>query len=152
MKKLLSVILCLCVLGCAVACAEEAGEDTFLLKIWDKSGLEITYLRSAVLIPLVLRGTDLHNSLINSRVRCSTISRAPCSAGDAEELKDLRVVVSCGKSDLAPEDAILEVMKGNPAEEQELLTLDFVPEYGKTYCLDLAADGDGGWKLVPAEA
>ena len=147
MKKLLSVILCLCVLGCAAACAEEAGEDSFLLKVWDRSGLEITYLRFDLYV-----GEEYRGMVCSCPDEGEDFYRAPCSAGDAEELKDLRVVVSCGKSDLAPEDAILEVMKGNPAEEQELLTLDFVPEYGKTYCLDLAADGDGGWKLVPAEA
>ncbi len=40
MKKLLSVLLCLCLLGCMPAFAEEeADADSFLLKIWDESGL-----------------------------------------------------------------------------------------------------------------
>ena len=47
MKKVLSVILCLLLLCCSAAYAEEeeAGEDSFLLKVWDRSGLEMSYLR-----------------------------------------------------------------------------------------------------------
>ena len=33
-----------------------------------------------------------------------------------------------------------------------LLTLDFMPEKGKTYDLKLVPDGEGTWKPVPFEA
>ena len=149
MKKLLSVILCLCLLGCASAYAEEdePGEDSFLLKIRDRSGLEMSYLRFDLYV-----GEEYRGLICSCPNEGEDFYRAPCSVGDAEELKDLRVLVSYGVSDLSPEDAILQVMMGNPQEEHELLTLEFIPEYGQTYELDLVSDGAGGWQLVPAEA
>ena len=68
-----------------------------------------------------------------------------------EELKNLRIEVSYGVSDLDPEDAILQVMTGNPAEEHQLLTLDYVPECGRIYDMKLVSDGADGWLLVPAD-
>ena len=149
MKKLLSVILCLCLLGCASAYAEEdePGEDSFLLKIRDRSGLEMSYLRFDLYV-----GEEYRGLICSCPNEGEDFYRAPCSVGDAEELKDLRVLVSYGVSDLSPEDAILQVMMGNPQEEHELLTLDFIPEYGQTYELNLVPDDAGGWLLVPAEA
>ena len=56
-----------------------------------------------------------------------------------------------GISDLSPEDAILQVMMGKPAEEHPLLTLDLIPEGGKVYDLVLSPDGETGWQLTPVE-
>ena len=147
MRKWLSVILCLCLLGCGVAYAEEeAGEDTFLLKVWDRSGLEISYLRFDLYV-----GEEYRSLVCSCPNEGEDFYRVPCSVGDAEDLKDLRMVVSYGISDLSPEDAILQVMTGNPQEEHELLTLEPDPEYGQTYELNLLPDGADGWQLVPAE-
>ena len=148
MKRILSVVLCLCLLGCAAAYAEEeAGEDTFLLKVWNKSGLELSYLRFDLYV-----GEEYRGLICSCPNEGEDFYRAPCSVGDAEELKDLRVVVSYGISDLSPEDAILQVMMGKPQEEHELLILDFVPEFGQTYELNLIPDGADGWLLVPTDA
>ena len=145
---LLSVILCLCLLGCAAAYAEEdePEEDSFLLKVWDQSGLEMSYLRFDLYV-----GDEYRGLVCSCPNEGEDFYRMPCSVGNTEELKDLRVLVSYGISELSPEDAILQVMMGNPQEEHELLTLDFVPEYGQTYELNLVPAGDDGWLLVPAE-
>lgn len=149
MKKVLSVILCLLLLCCTAAYAEEEepGEDSFLLKVWDRSGLEMSYLRFDLYV-----GEEYRGLICSCPNEGEDFYRAPCSVGDAEELKDLRVVVSYGISDLSPEDAILQVMMGKPQEEHELLILDFVPEYGQTYELNLIPDGADGWLLVPTDA
>ena len=78
--------------------------------------------------------------------------RFPFSLSSPEEPEDLRIECSYGVSDLAPEDAILQVMMGGTLEEHSLLTLDFTPERGKTYDLKLVSDGEETWKLVPSEA
>lgn len=142
---LAAAVLLLSVISCEAE--DEAGEDSFLLKIWDRSGLEISYLRFDL-----YAGEEYRGLVCSCPNEGEDFYRAPCSVGDAEELKNLRLTVSYGVSDLAPEDAILQVMMGNPQEEHELLTLDFIPEYGKTYELELVSDGAGGWLLVPAEA
>ena len=147
MKKLLSVILCLCVLGCAVACAEEAGEDTFLLKIWDKSGLEISYLRFDL-----YAGEEYRGLVCSCPDEGEDFYRCPAAFETEEDREGVRIEVLYGISDLAPEDAILEVMKGNPAEEHALTVIDPLPEGGAEYSLDLVPDGAEGWQLVPAEA
>lgn len=147
MKKVLSLVICLCLLGCTAASAEEVNPDSFLLRIRDRSGLEISYLRFDLYL-----GEDQYAGLV-----CSTpdegedFYRFPYEAGDAETLKKLRIECSYGISDLPPEEAILQVMMGNVQEEHALLTLDFVPEGGRIYDLSLVPDESGGWALVPYE-
>ena len=151
MKKTLSMILCLCLLGCAGAGAEEpeeVGPDSILLRIWNESDLDISYLRFDMYF-----GEDNYTGLICS---CPNegedFYRFPYDAATPDELENLRVEISYGVSELAPEDAILQVMMGNPQEEHSLLTLDFIPECGKIYDLKLVEDEEEGWKLVPLEA
>ena len=147
MKKILSLVICLCLIGCASASAEEMDPGSFLLRIRDRSGLEISYLRFDLYI-----GEDQYAGLV-----CSTpdegedFYRFPYEAGSPEALKNLRIECSYGKSDLSPEDAILQVMMGNVQEEHALLTLDFVPEGGQIYDLSLVPDEKGGWMLIPYE-
>ena len=45
MKKFFAFVLCLCLLVCCGAAAEEPEENSFLLKVWNRSGMEISYLR-----------------------------------------------------------------------------------------------------------
>ena len=149
MKKWLSVILCLCLLACAPALAEdedEADGNSFLLKVWNQSGIEFSYLRFDFYL-----GEDYVGLICSCPNEGEDFYRVPYSAEDPEELEKLRIECSYGISDLSPEDAILQVMMGNPAEEHALLTLDFVPEAGQTYELNLVSDGENGWMLVPAE-
>ena len=147
MKKILSLVICLCLIGSASASAEEMDPGSFLLRIRDRSGLEISYLRFDLYI-----GEDQYAGLV-----CSTpdegedFYRFPYEAGSPEALKNLRIECSYGKSDLSPEDAILQVMMGNVQEEHALLTLDFVPEGGQIYDLSLVPDEKGGWMLIPYE-
>ena len=150
MKKLLSAIvilsLILCQAACMAASAEEADSNSFLLRIRDESGLKISYLRFDIYIEENYTGL-----VCSSPNEGEDFYRFPGSVDSPEELKDLRVEMSYGISDLSPEDAILQVMTGNPAEEHQLLTLDFIPEYGRIYDMKLVSDGADGWLLVPAE-
>ena len=149
MKKWLSVILCLCLLACVPALAEDEDEvdgNSFLLKVWNQSGIEFSYLRFDFYL-----GEDYVGLICSCPNEGEDFYRVPYSAEDPEELEKLRIECSYGISDLSPEDAILQVMMGNPAEEHALLTLDFVPEAGQTYELNLVSDGEKGWMLVPAE-
>ena len=150
MKKFLSLVLCLCLLGCAAASAEDEKVDpgSFLLRIWDQSGLKISYLR----FDLYLGEDDYAGLVCSSPNEGEGFYRFPYDMADLERPEDLRVEVSYGISDLSPEDAILQVMMGNTPEEHKLLTLDFIPEAGKIYDLKLIPDGEDGWLLVPLEA
>ena len=112
----------------------------------DESGLKISYLRFDIYI-----GENYTGLVCSSPNEGEDFYRFPGSVDSPEELKDLRVEMSYGISDLSPEDAILQVMTGNPAEEHQLLTLDFIPEYGRIYDMKLVSDGADGWLLVPAE-
>ena len=150
MKKILSVILCVCLLGCAAAFAEEEdelNEHSFLLKVRDRSGLEITYLRFDLYV-----GEEYRGMVCSCPDEGEDFYRCPAVFETAEGREGVRIEVSYGVSDLAPEDAILEVMKGNPAEEHALTVIDPLPEGGAEYSLDLVPDGAEGWQLVPAEA
>ena len=153
MKKILSLILCLCLaagMWLAAAAEEQVGSNAFLLKIRDESGLEITYLRFDV---YVKEG----DSEYYAGFACSCPNegedfyRFEYEAADAEELKNLRIEVSSVKSELPPEEAILRAMSEQPENGQHLLTLDFVPEGGKVYDLKLVPGEGDTWILASAD-
>ena len=96
-------------------------------------------------------GQQLFPAKNPGRERTEDFYRSPYSAETPDELKNLRIEMSYGVSDLSPEDAILQMMMGNPAEEHNLLTIDFVPECRKAYDMKLISDGEDGWQLVPIE-
>ena len=69
--------------------------------------------------------------------------RVPYTLESLKELKDLRIECSYGVSDLSPEEAILQLMMGKPAEEHEVEGPELQPEAGKIYDLSLVMmDGD----------
>ena len=138
MKKLLSWILCLCLLlGTAAYAEEDAGDDTFLLKIYDRSGLDISYLRFDFYV-----GDQYRGYVCSSPNEGEDFYRCPYSTDNPEELKDLRIEVSYGVSDLNPEDAIIQVMMGKEMEEHKVTTLEQVFELGKEYAMSLNGDGE----------
>ena len=143
MKKILSMILCVCLLLGAAAAEEEAGENTFLLKVWNRSGEEFSYLRFAF-----FAGGRQTGYVLSCPNEGEDFYRVPYSPGDPGEPEDLRIEVSGGISGLPAEEAILQAMAGNPAEEHPLMTLDLKPECGREYQLALMKDGDA-WKMVP---
>ena len=161
MKKLLFMILCLFLLGTAAYAkenetetqvpAEDVDDNAFLLKIWDESGLEISYLRFDFYLD-----EDKEEQYVG--LVCSSPNegedfyRCPYDVTDPESLENLRVEISYGISDLSPEDAIIQVMMGKPAEEHPLLTLDFIPECAHIYDLKLVSDEKDGWLLEPVDA
>ncbi|MBO4470828.1 MAG: hypothetical protein J5841_03660 [Clostridia bacterium] len=138
MKKLLSWILCLCLLlGTAAYAEEEAEDDNFLLKIYDRSGLDISYLRFDFYV-----GNQYRGYVCSSPDEGEDFYRCPYSTDNPEELKDLRIEVSYGVSDLSPEDAIIQVMMGKEMEEHKVTTLEQAFELGKEYAMSLIRDGE----------
>lgn len=143
MKKLLTGILCLCLLLSAAAYAEEENNDTTLLKIWDESGLEISYLRFDFYV-----GAEYRGFVCTCPDEGEDFYRCPVSVQSAEELKDLKIKCSYGVSDLEPEDAILQVMMGKEMEEHEIGELEMELEEGQEYEMRLAAEEDGTYSLT----
>ena len=138
MKKLLTWILCLCLLTGTAALAEEAaGGDSFLLKVHDQSGLEISYLRFDF-----YAGEQYMGYVCSTPDEGEDFYRCPYSTDNPEELKNLRIEVSYGVSDLNPEDAILQVMMGTEMEEHKLGTLGQEFELGKEYDIFLIREGE----------
>ena len=164
MKKILSMVLCVCLLlGAAATAEEEMSDGSFLLRIWNRSGLEISYLRFDF-----YTGDFLSCMLASCPNEGEDFYRAEYAASP-EELKELRIQCSYGVSGLKPEDAILELMAGKPAEEHQedaILELmagkpaeehpvvfpELAPEGGQVYELELVSDGEGGLLLRAPEA
>ncbi len=116
----------------------------FFLKIFDRSGLgKISYLRADV-----YEGDERRDF---SYVCPEEEKDFHLLLFETDEENEMRFVFSYGVSDLPPEEAVAEMLKGAPVEEHELLTLSFVPEGGKTYCLNLETGGEDGITLAPAE-
>ena len=147
MKKILSMILCACLLLCSAAAMaeDEADESTFLLKVWNKSGETFSYLRFDFYV-----GDMLTSRVYSCPNEGEDFYRVPYSPASPEDLENLRIECTYGISELAPEDAILQVMAGNPAEEHPLTTLELKPECGQEYPLELVKDGDT-WAMKPVE-
>ena len=138
MKKMLTWILCLCLLMGTAAFAEEVvGDDSFLLKIYDQSGLEISYLRFDFYV-----GDQYMGYACSSPNEGEDFYRCPYSTDNPEELKNLRIEVAYGVSDLAPEDAILQVMMGKEMEEHKVGTIKQEFELGKEYDVFLIKEGE----------
>ncbi len=147
MKKILSMVLCVCLLLSAAATAEEEGNDgSFLLKIRNRSGLEISYLRFDF-----YTGDFLSCTTASCPNEGEDFYRAEYAA-PPEELKELRIQCAYGVSGLKPEDAILELMAGKPAEEHPVVFPELAPEGGQVYELELVSDGEGGLLLRAPEA
>ena len=141
MKKLLTWILCLCLClltGIAALAEEEAGGDSFLLKVHDQSGLDISYLRFDF-----YAGEQYMGYVCSSADEGEDFYRCPYSTDNPDRLKNLRSEVSDGVSDLDPEDAILQVMMGKEMEEHKLGTLGQEFEPGKEYDIFLIREGEG---------
>lgn len=119
----------------------------FNLNIYDRSGLEkVSYIRADY-----YAGEEKRGFICSCPNEGEDFCRFPIELSSQEELQNLRIEFSYGVSDLAPEDAILEVMKGSPVEEHPLLTQIMDVDGGRTVWMALEPDGADGWKLTPAE-
>jgi len=137
MKKTLLLVMVLFLMG-SFALAEEMEEGYFLFRVWNRSGVEISYLRCDFFI-----GHEYRGLIASCPNEGEDFYRVPYTPESPEELKDLRIECSYGISDLSPEDAILQLMMGKPAEEYEVEGPDLKPEAGKIYDLSLVMmDGD----------
>ncbi len=119
----------------------------FILKIYDESGLgNVSYLRTDIYMDGELLGF-----ICSCPDDGEDFYRFPIDMGIPEQEGSLHIELFYGVSEAAPEDAILSVLTGDPAEEHTLTMLDLAPEAGKTYCMTLEPDGGDGYKLTPAE-
>lgn len=129
MKRLLFLILCLCLLCGITAFAEEVpDENSFLLKVQNYSDLEISYFRFDF-----YRGDELVCSVVSCPNEGEDFCRCLYTVENQDELKDLRIEYAYGISDLSPEEAVLQVMAGNPAEEHPLPSPELSLECGVIY-------------------
>ena len=146
MKRFLLLVLIFC-LAVSVATAEEMEEGSFLLRVWNRSGVEISYLRCDFFI-----GHEYRGLIASCPNEGEDFYRVPYTPETPEELENLRIECSYGITDLSPEDAILQLMMGKPAEEHEVEGPDLKPEAGKIYDLSLVMmDGDMNLVLTGGE-
>jgi len=146
MKRYLLLVLVLC-LAVSVVQAEEMEEGSFLFRVWNRSGVEISYLRCDFFI-----GHEYRGMIASCPNEGEDFYRVPYTPESLEELKDLRIECSYGVSDLSPEEAILQLMMGKPAEEHEVEGPNLQPEAGKIYDLSLVMmDGDLNLVLTGGE-
>ena len=146
MKRYLLLVLVLC-LAVSVVQAEEMEEGSFLFRVWNRSGVEISYLRCDFFI-----GHEYRGLIASCPNEGEDFYRVPYTPESPEELGNLRIECSYGISDLSPEEAILQLMMGKPAEEHEVEGPELQPEAGKVYDLSLVMmDGDLNLVLIGGE-
>ena len=146
MKKTLLLVMVLFLMG-SFALAEEMEEGSFLSRVWNRSGVEISYLRCDFFI-----GHEYRGMIASCPNEGEDFYRVPYTPESLKELKDLRIECSYGVSDLSPEEAILQLMMGKPAEEHEVEGPELQPEAGKIYDLSLVMmDGDLNLVLIGGE-
>lgn len=131
---------------CGAPGRDQAPENPagFLLKVYDRSGLaNVSYLRIDY-----YAGEEQLGFLCSCPDNGEDFYRFPIEVSRPEDLKAMKLELSYGSSDLPPEEAILQVLSGVPAEKHPLLTLDWAAESGKTYSMNLVP---GSWLLEPVE-
>ena len=120
---------------------ETTEDNSILFKIWNLSMLrDIAYLRFDFYV-----GEECKGVTASCPNEGEDFYRCPYTPESLEELKELRIKCSYGISDLAPEDAIIQLMMGNPAEEHEVDIedmADYVLECGKVYHLAFAGGSE----------
>lgn len=147
MKKILSLLFCICLVF-GTATAEEAPDgNSILLRIRNRSEAAFSYLHFDFYTGDFLAGTSA-----SSPNEGEDFYRAQFSAQAPEDLQNLRIECAFGVSDLEPEDALVQFMMGRPAEEHAVEMPELSFEGGKVYDLELVSDGEGGLRLEPLQA
>ena len=132
MKKFLSLVLCICLLPCFTANAAVTDPNTILLKVSNLTDLEISYMRFDL-----YRGDEYIGLVASCPNEGEDFYRCLIELETPEEAEDLQIKYSYGISDLSPEEAVLQVMMGNPAEEYPLAAPELTLECGETYLIAL---------------
>ena len=156
MRKCFSKVFAICMLIYTVCpiMAEPAGpEDSFLLRIWNQTDLEISYLRFDYFLGDMQQGYVLccPNEGENF-YRFEVSEEGLYSLETGKELEDFRVECSYCVSELSPEEAILSAMMGKDMGEIWFQTLEIQPVFGEEYDYLFTENGDGGYLIQPAEA
>lgn len=143
MKKVLLMVLCLYVFLCNAASAEETDPNTILLKVTNLSDLEISYMRFDL-----YRGDEYIGLVASCPNEGEDFYRCPIELEAPEEAADLQIRYSYGISELPPEEAALQVMMNNPAEEHPLPSPELTLACGGIYSILLVQDLDS-YELIP---
>lgn len=138
MRRLFSLVLCLCLFLGIASAEEEAGGNTVLLKVWNCSDLEIAYLKFSI-----YRDGELVSIVVSCPDEGEDFYRCPYTPESPDELDKLRIECAYGISDLSPEEAVLQVMTGNPAEEHQLPAPELTLRCGEIYSVLLVRNQDG---------
>ena len=136
--KLLLFVFCLSLLSGIAALSEEEDEDFVLLTVRNHSDLEISYLRFDI-----YRGDEPAGIVVSCPNEGEDFYRCPYTPESQEELDELRIEYAYGISGLSPEEAVLQVMMGNPAEEYPLPAPETTLRYGEPCSLELVNGPDG---------
>lgn len=120
---------------------ETTGDDSILFKVWNLSMLQdIAYLRFDFYV-----GDEYRSMTASCPNEGEDFYRSPYTPETPEELKDLRIECHYAVSDLPPEEAIIRLMMGNPAEEYEVDLEDMASlglDCGKVYHLAFAGGSE----------
>ena len=150
-KRCFTAALAVCLLVCAVCPVRgESAEPpkSFLLKIWNQTGLEISYLRfdyflgdeqQGYVLCCPDEGEDFY--------RFEVSEDGLYSLETGKELKDFRAECAYCISELNPEEAILSAMMGKEMDETWFQTLELEPVFGEEYEYLFTGDGEGCYML-----
>ena len=137
MKRILLLILCLCLLVGSAASEEEISPMSLQMKIWNQTDQEITYLRF-----VFYNFLDPLGCLISCPDSNEGFYRCFFIANSWSEVFGFDVECFCGFSDLPPKEAILQAMNGIPAEEHPVRIREITLSCGNSYALNLIRSGE----------
>ncbi len=132
MRKILLLLLCLCLLVGSAASEEDISPMSLQMKIWNQTDLGISYLRF-----VFYNFTEPLGCLISCPDSDEGFYRCFFIANTWNEVFGLNVECFCGFSDLPPKEAALQAMNGILAEEYPVSTGGVSLICGNSYSLNL---------------
>ena len=146
MKKLLLIILTCCLLlTCCCAIAEDSEQESFLMRIYNRSGIDCRYLRFDV----------IGDGELRTQIRCSPkegedFFRVEIPSSIVWERimpEEIQIVGYFCYSDPEPGDAMLKAMMDEEADEQECLEMKLDPVVGMEADYELVSKGENVYEL-----
>ena len=154
-KRCFTTVLAVCLLICTnhpVKAESTEPQDSFLLRVWNQTDLEISYLRFDYFLGDAQQGYVLCCPNEGEDFYRFEVSKEGLySLETGNELNDFRAECSYCISELSPEDAILSAMMGTDMGEIWFQTLEIKPVFGEEYDYLFTEDGEGGYLIRPAE-
>ena len=156
MKKVLLVFLCLCLMLCGIAFAEEApaedgdpAADECVIRLWNRTGKDCSYIRFSM-----WQGEMMLGYVLSCPNEGEDFYRCPVSMDQfdsAEEAEPLRIELAMAFSEESPEDAIISAMMGKPAPEEACGEMTADLESGKFADYELTMDEAGEYIITPLQ-